>query len=289
MRYNFERSSNFVQIALNNHLVYKLVVALLLFVSACSFPSSKTETPHPSPSQEVIQRPTATLPLKPTPTPRPLPPDLVESDPFPNTELDLQGSVTFYFNQSMDRSSVEASFSGLPGSLSWSDDSTLSYTPDTPLTPGTQLVLGFDTQAQAANGLPLVEPISLVYHAAGFINLAQTIPQQGAIGVDPTGPIAATFNRPIVPLGADQDDLPAAFLLEPKVAGHGEWLNTSTYIFTPQPSLAGGREYTVQIESDLVGLDGTPLQNPQSWSFTTAEPDLLAVEPENSARDVADF
>jgi len=287
MRLISDRYSDFERSGMRPNWLYLLVLTLLLVSSACSFPSGETDTPAPSPSQEVIQQATATLPAEPTPTPRPLPPDLVESDPFPNAELGLDESVIFYFNQSMDRSSVETAFSGLSGSFSWIDDSTLIFTPDTPLSPATKINLGIDTQARAANGLALVEPISLVYHAVGYLNLSQTVPEQGAMGVDPAGQIVATFNRPIVPLGADQGDLPAAFSLEPDVEGQGEWLNTSTYIFSPQPSLAGGTEYSVHIKDDLVSLDGTPLQIRPPWSFTTAEPNLVSVEPDDGAKDVS--
>ena len=271
---------------MKNHWLFVLVFTLVLAFSACSFPSGETGTPSPSPSQELVEQATATLPAEPTPTPRPLPPDLVESAPFPNSELGLEDAVVFYFNQSMEPSSVEAAFTGLPGSFSWIDDSTLVFTPETQLSPGAEINLGFNTQAQAVNGLPLVEPISLVFHAVGYLNLAQTVPEQGARGVDPRAPIVASFNRPVVPLGADPESLPAAFSIDPETAGQGEWLNTSTYMFSPQASFAGGTEYSVNIKDDLVGLDGTPLQTHHSWSFITAEPNLIVVKPEDGAWDV---
>lgn len=275
-----------IQNAMKNHWLLLLVFALVLVFSACSFPSGETETPVPSPSQEIVELATPTRPAEPTPTPRPLPPDLVESAPFPNSELGLDGSVIFYFNQAMDSESVEAAFSGLDGSFTWVDDSTLIFTPETPLAPAAQINLGFGTQAESVNGLPLIKPISLVFHAVGYLNLTQMVPEQSAVGVDPSKPIVASFNRPVVALGADSDNLPAAFSLDPAVPGQGQWLNTSTYMFTPQTSLAGGVEYSVSVEDDLVSLDGTPLQTSYSWSFTTAEPNLLSVEPEVGAQDV---
>ncbi|UCD42158.1 MAG: Ig-like domain-containing protein, partial [Chloroflexota bacterium] len=266
---------------------YIAVFMVLLISSACSFPSPEPETPTPSPFQEFEEQPTATFPVEPTPTPQVLPPGLVESDPPPNSEVGLDGPVIFYFNQSMDHGSVERAFSGLSGRFEWLDESTLVFTPDEPLTPTSQINLQFDTQAQAANGLALVEPISLVYHAAGFLNLAQNLPEDGTTEVDPSAAIVATFNRPVVPLGADQSNVPAAFSVEPAAEGRGEWINTSTYAFYPEPPLAGGTEYTVQLSSDLTGLDGSPLENRLSWSFTTTEPNILSIEPGDGSGNVS--
>lgn len=265
---------------------YIAVFMVLLISSACSFPSPEAETPTPSPFLEIEEQPTATFPVEPTPTPQVLPPGLVESDPPPNSEVGLDGPVIFYFNQSMDLDSVERAFSGLSGRFEWLDESTLVFTPDEPLTPTSQINLQFDTQAQAANGLALVEPISLVYHVAGFLNLAQNLPEDGTTEVDPSAAIVATFNRPVVPLGADQSNVPAAFSVEPVAEGRGEWINTSTYAFYPEPPLAGGTEYTVQLSSDLTGLDGSPLENRLSWSFTTTEPNILSIEPGDGSGNV---
>jgi uncharacterized protein YfaS (alpha-2-macroglobulin family) len=210
----------------------------------------------------------------------------VESDPTPNSEVALDGSVIFYFNQSMDQASVEAAFSGLSGEFEWIDDATVIFTPDNALRPATQVNLHFDTQAQSANGLPLVEPINLVYHAVGFLNLAQNLPEDGSTEVEPSSAVVATFNRPVVPLGADQGSLPAAFSLDPAAQGRGEWINTSTYVFYPDPPLAGGTEYTARLRNDLYGLDGSPVETHQSWSFTTENPKVLSVEPVDGTRNV---
>ncbi len=99
------------------------------------------------------------------------------------------------------------------------------------------------------------------------------------------------------PLGADPTSLPAAFNVlsaagsAPK--GKGEWLNTSTYIFYPQPALAGGQSFTVQIDQSLLGADGAPLEKeadskslPYSWTFNTASPRLVSLTPEANSTSV---
>ncbi|MES0359985.1 MAG: Ig-like domain-containing protein [Anaerolineales bacterium] len=273
--------------SIKNRSLYLLGFVLLLAISACSFPTSATKSPSPSPTQEIVIEATATYPAEPTPTPQSLPPNLVESDPFPNSEVGLDDSLTFFFNQPMDRDSVEASFSGLSGRFKWIDDATLIFSPDTTLPPATQINLQIDTQARATNGLSLVEPISLMFQSVGYLRLAQNIPEDGSTAVDPSSAVVATFNRPVVPIGAEQGTLPAAFSLEPEADGRGEWLNTSTYVFYPEPSLVGGAEYTVRIKGDLEGLDGSPLQTLQSWSFTTNFPRMISSEPVDGTRNIS--
>jgi uncharacterized protein YfaS (alpha-2-macroglobulin family) len=272
---------------LKNRSLYLLVFVFLLASSACSFPGAATKSPSPSPTQEIVIEATATFPAEPTPTPQSLPPILVESDPFPNSEVGLDGSLTFYFNQPMDRASVEAAFSGLSGRFNWIDDATLIFSPDATLSPATQINLQIDTQAQASNGLSLVEPVSLVFQSVGYLRLAQNLPENGSTAVDPSSAVVATFNRPVVPLGEEQATLPAAFSLEPAANGRGEWLNTSTYVFYPEPSLVGGAEYTVRIRGDLEGVDGSPLQSRQSWSFTTTHPRMISSEPVDGTKNIS--
>ena len=91
--------------------------------------------------------------------------------------------------------------------------------------------------------------------------------------------MVAAFNYPVVPLGADPAGLPAGFTLEPATQGKGEWLNTSTYIFYPDPALEGGKPYTARVNPELRGVDGSPLQEIESWTFTTAAPRLVSLEP----------
>jgi hypothetical protein len=172
----------------------------------------------------------------------------VESDPPPGSEIGLARPITLYFNQPMDRTSVEGALSGLPslsGRFDWLDDTAVTFTPDAPLLPETNVTITVSASAQSISGLTLINPLSIQYRTVGYLRLSQVLPEPGLQEVDPASAVVASFNRPVVPLGADPASLPAGLTLEPQPTGRGEWINTSTYIFYPEPALAGGVSYTI--------------------------------------------
>jgi uncharacterized protein YfaS (alpha-2-macroglobulin family) len=290
---------------LSKSYLAKAIPFVLIIVSlACSLPTQGTPTPV---TQKTSPPPTATV--APTPTPLPLPPALVESNPPQSAEISLKGPITLYFNQPMQRSSVESAAMLLkPGDphkvstkTNWLDDATLQVIPDQPLAPETAINLSVSTGALSAGGLALTQPISLTYQTTGYLRLSQSLPEPGAQDVDPSSAVVAAFNRPVVPLGAEPATLPPAFTLSSGDAGNtalspkgrGEWTNTSTYIFYPDPPLEGGKAYTVQITPGLQGTDGSPLAGPDTgaslaneWSFTTALPRLVSLEPSEDGQAV---
>ncbi|MFM8322547.1 MAG: Ig-like domain-containing protein [Chloroflexota bacterium] len=259
--------------------IVRLLPLLLVIVSlACALPFS----PRPTATPTLLPSLTPTVTPPPTATPQPLSPALVESDPPLTAELPLDGPITLYFNQAMDRASVEASLSTQMGTdlaFNWVDDSTLIVYMNQPLQPETAVSLNLSDAARSSQGKPLLQPVRLEYVTAGYLRLIQAAPSRGAAEVDPAAPVVAAFNRPVVPLGADPTGLPQGFSLEPAANGRGEWLNTSTYVFYPDPALAGGQTYTVQINRSLKSTDGGPLQGEEPWSFTTARPQLLSLSP----------
>jgi uncharacterized protein YfaS (alpha-2-macroglobulin family) len=224
--------------------------------------------------------PTVTQEVLPTPTLQgePTPPVLAEVSPLAGSGLGLNDSITFYFSEDMDRASVEAALTGLPaGSLIWTDGATLLFTPEPPLTPNIGITIEISTSAHAATGISLEEPLRLSYTVADSLRIVQVLPPPDSLDVNPINPVAVTFNQPVVSLGTEEG-LPPAFTLEPAADGRGEWLNTSTFVFTPDPSLGGGLTYTVGLNSRLTALSGGTL-DASGWSFQTALPKLLTVEP----------
>jgi alpha-2-macroglobulin len=216
--------------------------------------------------------------------PRPdLPPALVEVAPFPDSVIALHQPITLYFNQAMDRGSVEAALHFEPrisGRFDWSDAQTVTFSPDQDLAPGSRQKLTLDTSAQAANKQHLLRSVELNFQVAEPLGVVQTLPTDGALDVDPESIVFVAFNQPVVPMGETSGTEPG-FTLNPDVPGKGEWLNTSTYVFTPEPSMNGGTEYAIQINPNLVATSGAPLQ-PQGQdpvSFTTTQPMVLQVLP----------
>lgn len=273
--------------SLARHLWLWILICSFLFVLilslACSLPTGTQKT-TPAPTSTLT-----TTPPPPTPTPQPLPPAIVESDPPPGVELPLQRPITIYFNQPMDRPSVESALRLQPqmqGTFTWRDDATLVFEPVAPLPPDSEIAFHLDTGARSARGLALTQPVSLNFRTAGYLCLAQSLPEPGTNEVDPTSAVVAAFNQPVVPLGAAQEELPPAFTLQPEAQGRGEWLNTSTYIFYPEPALEGGRTYTVSLNPNLTSVDGSPLEAAQGWSFTTALPRLVSINPDPTAGDI---
>ena len=229
--------------------------------------------------------------LQPEPTPtavqdfqEPLPPVLAEVSPLDGSQLGADESITFYFSQPMDRNSVEAALYGLPpGSHTWSDDSTLTFAPKESFEADAEITVAILSSAKAANGLTFVEPVTLTFNTSPTLRAINFLPEPASQDIDPKAAVAVTFNQPVVALGADTD-LPEAFSLDPSVGGRGEWLSTSTYIFYPEPALGGGETYTARLNTDLVSTTGAPLDLAGSsiaWSFETALPRLVSVEPSN--------
>lgn len=244
-------------------------LAVLILVSlACSF---------------SLPRLTPTKPA-PTPTPQPLPPALVETDPPPGSQVALDKPITLYFNQPMDKTSVEAAFATDPdveGTFTWQDNATLAFTPGQPFAPDSALEITIAPSARAASGMNLLAPVEAQFTTADYLRLTHNLPETDSSEALPTGAITASFNQPVVPLGAQSSTLPAAFSLSPGAQGHGEWINTSTYVFYPEPGLDGGAAYTATLNPDLRSNAGAPLdpETASTWSFTTALPSLLSIDP----------
>ncbi len=231
----------------------------------------------------------------PTPQPTPLPPAApVVADHFPGNgdELTLDGTIDVYFDQAMDKASVEAAISLSPsveGTFTWLDDATVEFKPSTPFERATRYTVIVGTGAKSAAGIALREAFSFNADSIGFLEVTQVLPAPDTQGVEADAAITVMFNRPVVPLGLSTDtaiDLPNPLLLDPPVPGKGEWLNTSIFVFRPDTAFAGGITYNATVKSGLTSTAGSLLEQDYSWSFTTLPPSVLSVAPEFGTLDV---
>ena len=210
------------------------------------------------------------------------PPALVETDPPLNTVIGQLSPITLYFNQAMNKQTVESAFSGLPaGAFTWKDESTLVFTPTQPFQSNSTEKITLANTIQSATGFGIAEPIEITFTVSDYLRPTNVLPQANATDVNVESAIVASFNQPIVPLGADSDSLPPAFTLVPSAAGNGEWINTSTYIFYPDPALAGGTEYAVSLNQDLKSVTGVGYAGTEgnAWKFVTATPKVVSINP----------
>ena len=160
------------------------------------------------------------------------------------------------------------------------DGATVLFTPSVQPVPDQRYLFSLAAKAQSADGVALNAPVDLAVVAAGPLQVTSTQPGDltNDIGVDT--PLVVVFNRPVVPLsGLDaQSDLPQPLRIEPAVEGSGAWVNTSMYRFTPTAGWAGATTYAVTVDG-LTGLAGETLAAPVNFSFTTAAPMVVNVEP----------
>lgn len=234
-------------------------------------------------TQQVTGHEIAETPV-PTREPRPdLPPALVEVAPLPASTIALNQPITLYFSQAMDAGSVEAAIHFEPrisGRFTWEDAQTVTFSPDQDLAAGSRLRIALDTSAQATNKKQLQEPIELNFMVAEHLRSVQIVPAGGTQDVDPESVVFVAFNQPVVPLG-ETSGAESGFTLSPQVPGSGAWLNTSTYMFMPDPSMGGGITYTISLNENLVATSGVGLAptQPLQFSFTTTHPEVLTVLP----------
>ncbi|HQE17240.1 MAG TPA: Ig-like domain-containing protein, partial [Aggregatilineales bacterium] len=210
---------------------------------------------------------------------------VVAQRPYPGEELPLDGSIDVYFDQPMNRASVESALSIEPVldvNVMWVDDSTLRIVPaEGELSRAERYRLLISEEAEAANGLALEAPAEIEVQTVGFLQVGEVVPAPGATGVSAGSVITVFFNRPVVPLGipGDGEDLPHPLTISPEVEGEGEWVNTSIYQWRPAEPLEGNQTYTVTVNAGLEDQTGGVLEEPFTWEFTTLPPDVIAVQP----------
>jgi hypothetical protein len=248
----------------------------------------------------IVEQPTAAPTQPPSPVPTrvrldytPVPegtisPIVVQRAPARGEALAPDGAIELVFDRAMDHAAVESAFSLSPavaGQIQWADARTLRFRPSQPLQRGALYDVTLSQSAKAVDGAALNGAFQFRFATAGFLEVGQVIPANGAQDVQAGAAITVLFNRPVVPLTVveQQTNAPQPLSFTPPIPGKGEWLNTAVYVFHPDAALAGGTTYTGRVAAGLTAVDGSPLQSEYSWSFATAQPQVLSVIPQDAA------
>jgi uncharacterized protein YfaS (alpha-2-macroglobulin family) len=249
---------------------------LLAVLASCTGPTATpTEAPAPTPKPRVAFAP-------------------IVADHYPNIGDELPaegGAIDVYFDQAMDRTSVEAGFAVSPtvaGNFTWLDDATLRFIPTTELERASRYAVTIGAQAKSQLGLEMGTPFSFNADTVGFLEVTQVLPapDTGEVAVDAA--ITLLFNRPVVPLGLSGDaaNLPNPVMFDPLIEGTGEWLNTSIYVFHPAKAMSGSTTYTGRVKAGLTDSTGGLLKEDFVWSFTTLAPKVSKSDPFLGSLDV---
>ncbi len=284
-------------------LTLALFLSLVFLIIASCAPS---ETPLPQPEQpegeaqavEEEKEPTpqakestATSTVEPTATPEPeepLPPIVLRSQPERGEEQPLDAPIEITFDQPMDRDSVEKAFAIEPGAsvdgtFEWDDDQTVRFAFKDGFKRGQRYKMRVIESAQSQAGLTMQRPFELRFNTAGFLEVTNVQPADGATEILPDSVVTVLFNRPVVPLNAIEDaaSLPDPLTFVPPVTGQGEWLNTSIYQFTADgDGFQPATQYTARVTRGLQdALGNTALEDDFEWTFTTVTPAVIGSIP----------
>jgi uncharacterized protein YfaS (alpha-2-macroglobulin family) len=256
-------------------------------------PSQVASTPQPS--SGLTDTPTQTTqPAQLAITPQSLgqlAPVVIERRPELGEELKPTQSIELVFDRPMNQDSVSQAIqtaAHISGTVSWSDARTLRFTPNTPWMRNSSFDLSLAKGVLANDGTASNDAFQFRFQTAGFLEVGQVIPAPNSNDVAANSAITIIFNRPVVPLvsNIEQSTLPVPLRLEPAVSGSGKWLNTSTYVFTPDAPLPAETSFSARIAASLQDIAGNPLQSEYSWQFRVAAPTVITTIPENHALKV---
>ncbi|MFQ3534713.1 MAG: Ig-like domain-containing protein [Aggregatilineales bacterium] len=217
------------------------------------------------------------------------PPAVIDTIPLRGEELPLDGDITIFFNQAMDRASVERAIRTQPalrGTFDWLDEATVRFKP-VDLQRATTYTLSIGTEARSAANVPMADTFMLRLQTVGFLEVVEIIPANNSSGIEADVTISIIFNRPVVPLMSVEEmaALPPPFTAEPAIEGSGEWISTSIYQFKAR-NLRGGTRYTVTVPAGLRDVSGAVLQEDVTATFSTISPRLIETVPSNRSKFV---
>src|SRR5258707_2246284 len=158
-------------------------------------------------------------------------PRVIASSPAQREVVTPGTAIQLTFDQPMDRASVESALTIAPkvnGKASWTDDSTLIFTPNAPLQRGQEYTLSVGTDAKAKAGAALEEAYKLTFQVNSNLAVQPVVPAPEAQRIEAGAAITVVFTQPVVPLinSADQARLPQPLTFSPAVESKGERVGT---------------------------------------------------------------
>jgi alpha-2-macroglobulin len=226
-------------------------------------------------------------------------PRIVKQSPIAGQRLSLLPTVDLTFDRDMDPDSTGIAWSmtdstgaDVPGKITWPDERTLRFIPLAPLQPAADYAGVITTAAFALDGSTPGADIYLSFRTVDALAVGEIFPADGTKDVDVESTIAVIFNRPVVTLSGTEDagTLANPIRIVPAIAGHGEWVNTSVFIYTPDTSLISGTTYRVTVDAGLTDFTGEALAETFISNFTTRVPKISGVSLKDRQKNpVTDF
>ncbi len=196
-------------------------------------------------------------------------PSIIAKTPTGPNNVPVDTKITVTFNELMKNSSAETAFSTLPethGSFSWAGN-TMTYTPNSNLSQGTNYIVTVGTGARDSAGNYMTAPYSWEFKTE--LKTADISPPIITAN-SPTGnnvpvntQINVTFNESM-----NTSSSQSAFSILPPTNGIFSWAgNTMTY--SPNTNLNQGTTFNITVRTDAKDIAGNNMLSSYSWEFTT--------------------
>ncbi|MFZ5881232.1 MAG: Ig-like domain-containing protein [Chloroflexota bacterium] len=220
-------------------------------------------------------------------------PQVIGRTPLPGERLSLQPLIQIRFDRDMHPAETEAAWRlvdaqerPVEGAFTWVDETTFQFEPSRPLQAGAAYT-GILAPVAALDGTLTAGELRFEYLTVDALAVSQVFPGESVEEIDVDSAITVIFNKPVAPLSIleDRGDLPDPIQITPRVSGQGEWINSSVYVFKPEPALVSGSTYSVQVPAGLVDLTGSQLEQAHTWTFRTAAPQVTHYSLVNGDRN----
>ncbi|MCU0656877.1 MAG: MG2 domain-containing protein [Polyangiaceae bacterium] len=135
-------------------------------------------------------------------------------------------------------------------------------------------------------GAPQVVPRGTLQPGAGALNSADKGPFR-VVSASPQGEtrdtpeITITFSRPLRALDASPPPPPVQ--MQPSVPGTWDWVGSRALRFSPEKPLPMGTTFQVEVRGAR-SIDGSVLEEPHRFTFSTPRPRVVSVTPHRGAR-----
>jgi uncharacterized protein YfaS (alpha-2-macroglobulin family) len=166
---------------------------------------------------------------------------------------------------------------------------------------GAEYTLTVGTGVRNALGRATESAQTVRFRTAPYVTVREVSPADGSADIPLETLIMVEFNAPVVnaeavAAAADDprraDELPQPLTLtagnDPNpVVGIGRWLSPTRFGFSPEGGLRLATTYRVTVRADLTPDGAARMEQPLSWSFTTAAQLLIDTRPFDGETDVA--